>query len=59
MAYHWSRCQGRSLQPKFTDLEEALKDLISRLERTYIIVDALDECEERDSILKLLQRIHG
>lgn len=56
--YH--RCKDGQHRPCQHDLIETLVTLLNELPRTYLIVDALDECSERtqllDSLRKIIQR---
>ncbi|KAJ6586276.1 ectomycorrhiza-induced ankyrin-domain/NACHT-domain-containing protein [Mycena vulgaris] len=42
-----SKSKGQTL-PTYQELQKILEELLLELGRTYIILDALDECEERD-----------
>ncbi|KAJ7480261.1 hypothetical protein B0H11DRAFT_1725052, partial [Mycena galericulata] len=47
-----------TIQPQRVRLQEVLKDLLSELERTYIVIDGLDECNKTDW-QPLIQFIHS
>jgi hypothetical protein len=36
-----------------------LKSLIETIPEPYIVLDALEECEDRDELLRLIREIHG
>lgn len=46
----YSQCQGGQQQPSRIALEETLSSIISRLGSVAIIIDALDECTEREKL---------
>lgn len=46
-----------SRQPTRKDLSKALSELIKSSTRTYLVLDALDECFERDALLTEVQKI--
>jgi hypothetical protein len=58
----FEKCRDGTLSPKIAQLMSALKEVLaSRLfHRTFILLDALDECEENDKskIQSALQQIH-
>ena len=35
-----------------------LKDIVGGFERVYVILDALDECEDREQLIALIEEIH-
>ncbi|KAJ6504050.1 ankyrin repeat-containing domain protein [Mycena vulgaris] len=48
LAEHFkSKSNGQTL-PTYQELQKILEELLLELGRTYIVLDALDECEERD-----------
>ncbi|KAJ7845607.1 hypothetical protein B0H14DRAFT_3867996 [Mycena olivaceomarginata] len=49
--------KGQAL-PSYQDLQHILEDLLRELWRTYIVLDALDECEDRE-LGKLVELISG
>ena len=52
-------CNEGTQDPGQDCLVETLLSLLRNSERTYFIVDALDECFERDELLQILARICG
>lgn len=46
-------------EPTTEKLATALYELIGRLKKTYIIVDALDECCEQDDMIDLMSTLRG
>ena len=42
-------------QPKVSDLRQTLRDLVQIFDDTFIIIDALDECKEREQLLGDIQ----
>lgn len=47
------------MQPSIQSLREALLSLLQRFEPMYIIIDALDECSEREDMVKLISQFGG
>jgi hypothetical protein len=47
-----------TIQPQWTDLQAVLEDLLSELDRTYVVIDGLDECRKEDW-KHLVQFIHS
>ncbi|KAJ6467594.1 hypothetical protein DFH09DRAFT_509623 [Mycena vulgaris] len=47
-----------TIQPQHVHLQGLLEDLLSELDRTYIVIDGLDECDKTDW-KPLVQFIHG
>jgi hypothetical protein len=47
-----------TIQPQHRHLQEVLENLLSEFERTYIVIDGLDECRKTDWKL-LIEFIHG
>ncbi|KAF7339002.1 hypothetical protein MVEN_01976400 [Mycena venus] len=37
-----------TVQPQYVDLQEVLENLLSELDRTYIVIDGLDECRKTE-----------
>jgi hypothetical protein len=52
-----SRCQEGHQQPTIKDLTSTLKDMLGDFHETFIILDALDECTEREELLGLIKAI--
>ena len=53
----YSRSQGGRYQPSYDGLVRTLRSMLQLYQKTYIILDALDECMDREGLLKLLQEI--
>ena len=51
----YSKCREGEEQPRQMDLVEVLQELIQKTEDTFIILDALDECTDRDGLMRVLQ----
>ena len=49
--------QGLSI-PSDDKLQEALRQLISGFDTTYILIDALDECSDWEEILEFIETLH-
>ena len=52
-----SRKQNANEQPKQEELELTLQQMLGDFEETFIIIDALDECEEREELILLLVKL--
>lgn len=52
-------CQSGAKPPQTKDLETLLKALIDLHEKTFIVLDALDECEDRQELLNFIENIIG
>ena len=52
-------CQDGKQQPNHDALVEALQSMLRVVPVSYILIDALDECVDRDDLLKLLRSITG
>lgn len=48
--------QGRQ-QPHVTELEDALQSVIKNISKTYLILDALDECSDREALLPFIRSL--
>lgn len=48
-------CQGGKTQPQSSDLEALLKSLVNLNEMTYLVLDALDECADRQELLDFIE----
>lgn len=59
LASLYSSCSDGQTQPSFNSLLSLLREIIEQLQETLIIVDALDECKERDKILAVIEEIIG
>lgn len=55
----YSRCQEGEEQPTTDALELTLQLMLGDIRQTFIILDALDECTEREELLGLIKRIFG
>jgi len=53
----YSRCQEGQQQPTIADLVLTLRHMLGDFCETFIIVDALDECTEREGLLGMLKEI--
>jgi hypothetical protein len=53
----FSRCQDGNQQPTQDALEVALQQILDIPGETFIILDALDECKEREELLPLLEHL--
>ena len=53
----YSHCGNGYQQPSLDDLQNILQRILSGFNSAYIILDALDECSERDKVLDWLQTI--
>jgi hypothetical protein len=52
-------CMGGYSKPSDETLYEALRQFISAFQKAYILIDALDECLDREKIMELVETIHG
>ena len=53
----YRECQKWNRQPTINELTVLLKNMLESLAGTYLILDALDECTDRESLLYLLKSI--
>ena len=53
------RCQNGKQQPSHDALIEALQRMLRVAPVSYILIDALDECVDRDDLLRLIHSITG
>ena len=53
------RCQDGKQQPTQDALELTLQQMLGGFEETFIILDALDECKEREELLLLLKNLNS
>ena len=51
----YKSCQDGAKPPQTKDFETLLKALIDLYEKTFIVLDALDECEDRQDLLNFLE----
>ena len=52
-------CQSGARPPQTKDLEALLKALIDLYDKTFIVLDALDECEDRQELLNFIENAIG
>ncbi|KAH6666209.1 hypothetical protein B0J14DRAFT_199342 [Halenospora varia] len=55
----FSHSQDGKQQPTQDALEVALQQMLDEFEETFIILDALDECKEREELLLLLKNLNS
>lgn len=55
----YSNSQDGQQQPKTDEVVATLESFLEESRETYIILDALDECTDREEILALIREIHG
>ena len=55
----FAKCKDGCHKPTYSDLCAVLKDYISGLEKVYVLIDALDECEKVQDGLELVKLIHA
>ncbi|KAI5804633.1 ankyrin repeat-containing domain protein [Peziza echinospora] len=53
------RHAGKDTRPTIHELEKLLKDHLKLYERVFLVIDALDECGDRDSLLRSIAQIAG
>lgn len=51
----YSSCQGGQSQPREDAVLSLLKQIMADSDHTYIIIDALDECTDRDKLLEFIR----
>lgn len=54
----YKRCKDGHQQPSIGALQDVLQDILNTFHRTYVVVDSLDECVERDKLLSWLEMTH-
>ena len=54
LLFLFKSCQNGAKPPPTKDLEALLKALIDLYEKTFIVLDALDECEDRQELLNFI-----
>lgn len=52
----YSSCSDGARQPKLCELRQTLQDLVQSFNDTFVILDALDECKEREQLLADIQK---
>lgn len=55
----FSSCNDGGRQPSSDELMQVLKDLMTSFHRTYVILDALDECSDTQELLANIAQIQG
>jgi len=55
LASLFKSCQNGAKPPQTQDLQTLFKALIESSEKTFIVLDALDECEDREELLDFLE----
>ncbi|KAI9871132.1 MAG: hypothetical protein M1830_003282, partial [Pleopsidium flavum] len=55
----YGRCQNGGQQPSVDSLHVCLRDILEESPRTFLILDALDECTQREELLDLTKEIHS
>lgn len=55
----FSSCGNGGRQPNFYDLFEVMKSIIKTFGTIYIILDALDECLDREELLEKIEKIQN
>ena len=53
----YERCSSGHQEPTLDDLQNTLQGLLGGFSSTFIILDALDECVEREKILNWIQTL--
>ena len=53
----YSRCQSSRHGPDSDDLTATLQCIVQEFQHAYIIIDALDECTERELLLELVEKV--
>ena len=51
--------QNRQNQPTIEELEDILFQILKTFDTTYILLDALDECIDREDLLKFIESLLG
>ena len=55
----FARCQNGQQQPIPDALASTFQYILGNFQQTFIILDALDECKEREELLRLLENLIG
>ncbi|KAI9873035.1 MAG: hypothetical protein M1830_000904 [Pleopsidium flavum] len=55
----YGRCQNGGQQPSVDSLQVCLREILEESPRTFLVLDALDECTQREELLDLTKEIHG
>lgn len=53
----YSKSQDGLREPQMKDVEEALWNLMKTCASAYIVIDALDECQDRDELRETLEKM--
>ena len=51
------KCCGEVQQPSDEELQNVLRDILNRFSQAYIIIDALDECTDREKTLDWVNKL--
>ena len=51
------RSQNGQYQPRPEEIRSVLRQVIENFRATYILVDALDECTDREDLLRLIEEV--
>ena len=57
LAALYRRCRNGTVQPMTTDLLETLQSIIRNFSHVYLVIDAFDECKEKEKFLGFLNAI--
>ena len=55
----YAQSQNGQRQPSAEDLEDVLHYLLSAYREVFIVLDALDECSDRDLLLDTIEKVRG
>ncbi|KAL9119965.1 MAG: hypothetical protein Q9187_003484, partial [Circinaria calcarea] len=55
----YDSCMGGAQQPTITTLIETLRHLVQEFQQMFVILDALDECKDRQDLLNTVEEVHG
>jgi hypothetical protein len=55
----YNLCKNTSRQPTILELSDTLSAAISEFPGCYIVLDALDECKERQNVVDLVCKLHS
>lgn len=55
----YSRSQNGQKQPIIDDITAILRQILEAFNATYILLDALDECTDRDDLLEFIETLMG
>lgn len=54
-----SRSQDGQKQPTIDEIKTILRQMLENFDATYILLDALDECMDRENLLKFMEALMG